>query len=386
MYNLPSSTIADLKEGQRQTANIVYWVTPIGDVYEEDVYITESDIVQGGLTVDRQCAFGIGGATAAELSLTLYNGNGKFDSVNFEHGQFTVRVGVRDWDNPDSILQNIPLGIFLTDSMPTYDRNTICIKALDRMILFDKVVNDWSNYTFPMTVADFVAAICELAGVGYTYSQLMLLPNSSYMVYWRGEIDSVTLRTLLRWGAFILGANAYINWSGELSMHGFYSSPYPMALPVGTFDRYRSAVSKDSISVTGIEYTDADGSVTTVGTSGYVLKYSGCAILDHDVSSVLSDILSSISNMTFSTGSLEIFSAPFLWPMDRMIYNPVGSIVPVTGINFTINRHTRIMSEFNNVRAQGSSLPTGSDGMQISLTEADIVYIKQLITNALSNV
>ena len=109
--------------------------------------ITEADIIQGGMTIDRYCVSGskieVGSAVAAELTLRLRNYDGKFDAVSFEGATLTVEVGIKKWDAlawEKAQLHWVPCGQFIIDTPPrTLD--TISISALDRMVLFDKEVD-----------------------------------------------------------------------------------------------------------------------------------------------------------------------------------------------------------------------------------------------------
>lgn len=387
MLNLPTATVNALKAGSRQAVNIIYSsISDDPDEGEEDVYITEADIMQGGLSVNRQCPFGIGEAYAAELKLSLYNKNGKFNSVYFDKGQFNVKVATKDWNNQSATLQNVPLGKFYIDSAPRMG-NVINISAIDRMILFDKVVTDWSAYTFPMTLANFVQVLCTLAGVTLTQpSSLNLLPNATYTVYWGEHFDDVTLRTLLRWASFLLASNAYMDWNGELLVHGFAYAPVFTIFQNTASERYVSDITNETISITKLEYASSDGTKFSVGNNdGYILRYSGCELLSHDEQTALTNILNSFQNLTFAVGSIELFPAPFLWPMDSILYQPNGICIPITEISYTINRHTHLICKYEGSRTNATVQPVEKNS-GISLTESDIIYIKKLIAQALANI
>lgn len=73
----------------------------------ETLHLTEHDVFQNSLTIDRYCMSGktieLGSAVAAELKLKLDNRDGKFDDVTFEGAELFVRVGVEytapaSWD------------------------------------------------------------------------------------------------------------------------------------------------------------------------------------------------------------------------------------------------------------------------------------------------
>ena len=95
----------------------------------------------------------IGSVIASELTLVLDNSDGKYDDVVFEGAELFVRVGVKKWDaktweNAD--FHFVPFGYFTVDETPRKLRS-ITLSALDRMMLFDKKVDN-SLLSFPMTV------------------------------------------------------------------------------------------------------------------------------------------------------------------------------------------------------------------------------------------
>ena len=82
MVNVSQDIIKSFNEGNKQTALIE--VTAGSKTFT----ITDADIIQGGLKIDRYCVTNskieIGSAVASELSLKLRNYDGKFNDVSFE--------------------------------------------------------------------------------------------------------------------------------------------------------------------------------------------------------------------------------------------------------------------------------------------------------------
>lgn len=386
MYQQISNTmLANLMAGKRQTANIVYWSTPVGEEWEEDIYITEADIMQGGLKIDRQCPLGIGNAVAAEMELVLYNPDGHLDGLARESGTYTVRIGTKDWDDPSAQIEEIPMGVFLTDAVPTFSGNTIRIKALDRMILFDKVVADWADwgiYSFPMNIKNFVNIICSFAGIQMSSAGFVDCTSDRYNVNWNSEFQKVSLRTILRWCCFILGVNAQMDPNGTLllSSIGTGYDEYLYSNKV-----YVNQLGRTVNTVTGFEYTNNDGTVVLYGSLGYVLNFQNCPILDNNLVSVLQNIESRVSGWHVCDGTVETYSMPHLWPMDTA-YIHFDSWLPfiVTNTTYKMNGHSRTAFAANNPRVQNSSRATGSNNGVTTLTESDVIYVKQLIANAIA--
>ena len=104
------------------------------------IKLTETDVREGGLTVDRYTSNGsridIGSVAAAQLDLTLDNRDGRFDGVNFEGVELFLRVGVKKWDAhawEKAVVHWLPIGYFTVDEPPRKQRS-ISLSALDRMV------------------------------------------------------------------------------------------------------------------------------------------------------------------------------------------------------------------------------------------------------------
>ena len=137
MYPVTEDIVNLFQNGGRQLARIVF------SGNGQEFVIDESDIVQGGLTIDRYSMTGnkieLGTAISSELTLKLRNYDGNFDDVNFEGAELYVQIGVKDWSDPDSEATYIPCGYFIIDEPPR-TLSTITISALDRMVKFAKWV------------------------------------------------------------------------------------------------------------------------------------------------------------------------------------------------------------------------------------------------------
>ena len=79
--------------------------------------ITEANIVQGGLKIDRYSVTGskieIGSAVAAELSLKLRNYDGEFDDFSFEGADLYVKIGVKGIKSSTVTADDGTLGNFI---------------------------------------------------------------------------------------------------------------------------------------------------------------------------------------------------------------------------------------------------------------------------------
>ena len=391
MYPYSLTMLNNLMAGKRQTARIIYTSQTIvdGQPTTQTVTLTEADIRQGGLKIDRQCPLGIGSAVAAEMDLTLYNPDGNLNDLINENGYYEVYVGTKDWDDPTAELEEIPMGVFVTDVIPAFAGKTIHIKALDRMVLFDKVVTDWSSYTFPMNIVDLVETLCALAGnVTCVLEEWQGLSNKTYSVNWNSDFSKVTLRTILRWCCFILGANAYMNWNGALAIREFDRVTSDRTPIMYNSVIYRDSFSRSFSQVTGFEYTYSNGVTAILGSPNYILKYPNCPINDHSENTVVNDLYFNLISTNVANGTIETYSMPYLWASDVIQYrfNQDSSFqtVLITGITYTINRHSVLSSVCDNARVQENRQAAGAANSATTLTESDVLYVKQLIANAIA--
>ena len=219
MYPVTSTVAEQFKQNALQYLSIL--VNPVtGSSFE----MTEADVLSNGLNINRYTASGesisLGSCVAAELTLTIENYDGRFDSVQFEGAQLTVSVGTQG----DNNISWIPLGLFTVDKAPR--RLAILnITALDNMVLFDKEVNR-SIFTLPMNCKGIVTNICRECNV-ILETDLDILPNHTHLISEIAEQDNLTYRQILQWCCEIMGVCGYIDWQGHLVFGWYEKSGIP---------------------------------------------------------------------------------------------------------------------------------------------------------------
>ena len=332
--------------------------------------ITEADIIQGGMTIDRYCVSGskieVGSAVAAELTLKLRNYDGKFDAVSFEGATLTVEVGIKKWDAlawEKAQLHWVPCGHFIIDTPPrTLD--TISISALDRMVLFDKDV-DTSKLHLPASIESLVKQICTQCGVTLQ-TDVGHLPNSFFSVgsLTTSDGSAITYRQVLRWCAAMTGTCAYIDVDGSLVMGWYEATNF-------TFDasqRYSSDMLENDIVLTGFtfSYLDKDNKTRAylAGTKDYTLDLSNCALLTNNQEGVIKRIYEARGGFRYRPYSAIVKSAPYLFPMDIIHYVDKKGVTHdtiVTNVTFTLNCNTAISAVGETITS--SSYSTANKGI-----------------------
>ena len=233
MYPISEYVKKLYKENYRQVVEIIFHGK------NRTFTLTESDIRQGGLSIDRYCVSNtkieIGSAVAAELTLTLENTDDRFADEVFEDAELEVKIGIKKWDAgkwEKAKVEWIPCGFFTIDDPPR-KLTSITLSALDRMVKFDANI---AGDIFPTTVKNLVELCCTRCGVPL-YTDIGKLPNSDYMITYSPEEDEeLTYRQLIQWAAQITGTCAYIDWNGKLRLE-WYSDT---GINITPSDRYSS--------------------------------------------------------------------------------------------------------------------------------------------------
>lgn len=331
MYPVSETIISLLQNGGRQTARIVF------SRNGEEFVIDESDIVQGGLTIDRYCMTGnkveLGSAISSELTLKLRNYDGKFDDVIFEGGELFVSIGVKDWNNPESVATYLPCGYFIIDEPPR-TLSTISISALDRMSKFAHWVN-MNLIPFPITIENLVKAVCRICGVTIS-TDLTTLPNYDWVVQSTFTSGEVTYQSVIQWCAYVLGTCAYMNHDGELCFEWFHTTDFEITPSI----RYSSDLLENDIQVSGLFYTNEERQEYLFGTKDYAIENQANILLQNNIQDALTPIWAVVNGFRYRPFTAKIKPAPFLYPMDGVIFvdkdgNRVQSYV--THTNYTLN-------------------------------------------------
>ena len=335
------------------------------------IAITESSVMDGSFYIDRYSTTNtrleLGTAIAAECGFKLNNSAGAFDGIIFEGAELFVEVGIADnsgestydWttDGGDNVVTEddvnigffsptinwIPCGYFTSMEQPR-NRSIITVNALDRMVRFDREVDE-TDLTVPCTIKSLVEQACTICGVPLE-SSLVNLPNSGYVMQ---EIPKsnyvVTYRSLLQSAAQLMGVNAFVDWNGRLRLQWYSPASY-----VSTPDkRYSSDLYENDITVTGITCTDMETqTVYIAGAEGYTLDITGNMIAQvDDLQILLTAIYSAMAAFTYRPFEATVNPAPWLFPMDRIVFTGLDGVSHVsflTNVNFGINCNTNIGS------------------------------------------
>lgn len=370
MVNVSQDVINYFNEGNRQTAAIEF------SNGKESFTITEADIVQGGLKIDRYSVTNskieVGSAVSSELSLKLRNYDGKFDNVSFEGAVLYVKVGV--WSDDPTALGHfvlgqsvlgalngignfilgknligdagtkaqvvwIPCGRFIIDTSPR-KLQIITVSALDYMVKFDKAV-DYLKISFPIHVDALIQKICELCSVSLL-TDVTALPNHQYSIGgFPSSSQQLTYRQCLQWCAQLTGTCAFMNEDGQLVLKWYEQTDVTVTMN----ERYTSDLLENDITITGFTCDVNDEATYLAGTNEYALDLSDCGFLTNSYDGVLKKLLAARGGFSYRPYSATIKSAPYLFPMDMIRYKDKDGAFHntiVTNVTFSLNCNTSI--------------------------------------------
>ena len=408
MVNVSQDVINYFNEGNRQTAAIEF------SNGKDSFTITEADIVQGGLKIDRYSVTNnkieVGSAVASELSLKLRNYDGKFDNVSFEGAVLYVKVGV--WSDDPTALGHfvlgqsvlgalngignfilgknligdagtkaqvvwIPCGRFIIDTSPR-KLQIITVSALDYMVKFDKAV-DYSKISFPIHVDALIQKICELCSVSLL-TDVTVLPNHQYSIGgFPSSSQQLTYRQCLQWCAQLTGTCAFMNEDGQLVLKWYEQT----AVTVTMNERYTSDLLENDITITGFTCDVSDEATYLAGTNEYALDLSDCGFLTNSYDGVLKELLAARGGFSYRPYSATIKSAPYLFPMDMIRYKDKDGAFHntiVTNVTFSLNCNTSISGAGETVTS--SSYTQSNSGVTSQQAATDRANLEKINQNA----
>jgi hypothetical protein len=396
MVNVSQDIIKSFNEGNQQTALIE--VTSGSKTFT----ITEADIIQGGLKIDRYCVTNskieVGSAVASELSLKLRNYDGKFNDVSFEGAVLNVKIGIKlasvldgatlgkgvlgrmilGSASSDQDVAYVPCGLFIVDTPPR-KLSTISISALDYMVLFDREVNA-SALSFPIHVDALIQKICSICNVTLA-TDVSVLPNHYFSIGGLPDTNQkLTYRQLLQWCAQLTGTCAFMDGSGRLVLKWYEQT----GVTITASERYSSDMLENDITITGFTCDDGKGNTYLSGTADYTLDLSDCGFLTNAYEGVLKELQAARGGFAYRPYSATIKSAPYLFPLDMIRYKDKDGVVHdtiVTNVTLALNCNTAISGAGETVTSSSYAQSTsGVTSQQAATDRANLEKINQNAT------
>lgn len=401
MVNVSQDIIKSFNEGNQQTALIE--VTAGSKTFT----ITEADIIQGGLKIDRYCVTNskieVGSAVASELSLKLRNYDGKFNDVSFEGAVLNVKIGIKlssvlegatlgkgilgrmilGSASSDQDVAYVPCGLFIVDTPPR-KLSTISISALDYMVLFDREVNA-SALSFPIHVDALIRKICSICNVTLA-TDVLVLPNHYFSIGGLPDTNqTLTYRQLLQWCAQLTGTCAFMDGSGRLVLKWYEQT----GVTITASERYSSDMLENDITITGFTCDDGNGNTYLSGTADYTLDLSDCGFLTNAYEGVLKELQTARGGFAYRPYSATIKSAPYLFPLDMIRYKDKDGVVHdtiVTNVTLALNCNTAISGAGETITSSSYAQSTsGVTSQQAATDRSNLEKINQTATQTNQN-
>lgn len=411
MVNVSQDIIKSFNEGNKQTALIE--VTAGSKTFT----ITDADIIQGGLKIDRYCVTNskieVGSAVASELSLKLRNYDGKFNDFSFEGAVLNVKIGIHAANTSelgkfilgksvlgfakglgnfilgtgrlgdysvDTEVYWVPCGLFIVDTPPR-KLSTISISALDYMVLFDREVNA-SALSFPIHVDALIQKICSICNVTLA-TDVSVLPNHYFSIGGLPDTNQkLTYRQLLQWCAQLTGTCAFMDGSGRLVLKWYEQT----GVTITASERYSSDMLENDITITGFTCDDGKGNTYLSGTADYTLDLSDCGFLTNAYDGVLKELQAARGGFAYRPYSATIKSAPYLFPLDMIRYKDKDGVVHdtiVTNVTLALNCNTAISGAGETVTSSSYAQSTsGVTSQQAATDRVNLEKINQTATQA----
>lgn len=401
MVNVSQDIIKSFNEGNKQTALIEVIAG------RKTFTITDADIIQGGLKIDRYCVTNskieVGSAVASELSLKLRNYDGKFNDVSFEGAVLNVKIGIKlssvlegatlgkgilgrmilGSASSDQDVAYVPCGLFIVDTPPR-KLSTISISALDYMVLFDREVNT-SALSFPIHVDALIQRICSTCNVTLA-TDVSVLPNHYFSIGGLPDTNQkLTYRQILQWCAQLTGTCAFMDGSGRLVLKWYEQT----GVTITASERYSSDMLENDITITGFTCDDGKGNTYMSGTADYTLDLSDCGFLTNAYEGVLKELQAARGGFAYRPYSATIKSAPYLFPLDMIRYKDKDGVVHdtiVTNVTLALNCNTAISGAGETVTSSSYAQSTsGVTSQQAATDRANLEKINQTATQTNQN-
>ena len=342
MIPISNAIKADFHNNVRQTCSLKTLLTD-----NTTIYITEANLVRGGLVIDRYVSsnkLALGGAKANEMRVTINNSDGSYDDIVFEGAKIEVTIGVTSG--------NTRYGNFYVDKV-TKKQSVLELYCLDQMAQLDEEIPDNSFFVYSgttlCTIEQLVDKVRNVISV-YLATSLSAFPNYNYQLTANPYVKGMTYRQVLLWCAEIMGCWCYLGYDNQLY---FSDSTTSSVADIKPNDRFSSNFLEDTLVIGGIT-NKKNGVVTTYPSyASYTLSIeSNPLIALDDAASLLENIYD--DSEIFSGGDLEY--RPFtsmckpmleIEPCDKVaFYCKDGSTFYsyVTHIRYTINRNMLIES------------------------------------------
>lgn len=245
----------------------------------------------------------LGSCTCATIEFELMNLNNLINNIAGKEITWKKRVE----GYPD-----LQMGIFIAEKPTKINDTRIRVKAYDRMIKFDTIVDDWlRTVSYPITLKNFLLGLCSYVGV--TLSNTTFL-NDNYPIKFNFLGKNVKGREVLKWISEIAAKYAVINELGQLRL-GWYNN---IVYSVNNSNYYNIKVEDyqvkkiDKLQVR-VEENDI-GVIVGTGTNAYVIENNPLlyAATDAEIRPYVELIYNAIKDFSYMPFEMKVNDNPLI--------------------------------------------------------------------------
>lgn len=361
--------------------------------------------------VSGDSTFDIGSFIVGKLDLTLNNIPGTYNGLDFDGAVFslyfanTLNNALYPSDElypgtdlyPGEIVsQYVLIGTYTVVDTDGQNGAWIAITAYDNAYRFQAPLSDVS-VTFPTTAYSLVSAICSHVGV-----TAATIPNAlaNITISALGEDVEPNCLQAIAWCAMLIGTNATINPSGQLTFmwydtatlssvradietNGWDNADLSAVHELTGLIDVRTMVEDVTITGVAVTYNDADGTAVTTpisGSTGYVINIAENAFVTADnVTAVLANLASALVGMKFRPFEVTMMGNPLFEPGDIVWFrNRKGQkfLSVLTSMSSPVGNHMTLLC--------GAETPKRQSAMDYSATTRVIQQAKSVAVKALS--
>ena len=347
MYPIPSSLGLDPWEtyqsyGDGGYKKFIYLCRNGTDWYDGSVLKAD------GLTIDRFCTASsfleMGNVNAAACSFVLTEP--PVDIASWAVGD-EIEVQI-DPDNRSTIstpsADVAKMGIFVIDSI-TERLGVYTIDCLDRMVYLD-VEMDWTGFSTNYPITTVLSNIATQCGITLANS-ISGFPNATMGWYTN---PTMTCRQVVSAIAEVIGANAYMDWDGELRF-GWYEpakDPNNQYVQIGENIAVSRYTAPKYYALKNYEIGSPDEPQTSVSGSDVTYRLIANPLVEGARDYVNVDTIAAAitaarytavsgqpSYYQFNGGDYTVLPFPYIWPMD--ILGTQTADIPITHVTYKLN-------------------------------------------------
>ncbi len=316
MYNVSNEFITAVKSTPRE---VIGYITLGNTVYDDEVKLINPSIQS---TDDKI----IGQAICKSLEIELLLSKSDFTSTfNPEH-EVIVYLGLK----LTNTTEYVPQGKFLIKNY-TYDedKGVLKLSCIDYMAEADKhTISEITSLTYPITVDDYVTAICFLCGI--VKSSKAYWGNDTILSQAPNFNGSESLREALKGIAEMCLGNCYMNKSGELEISCIAEGT---AQSITADDYFAATFSEKIIPVNTVSlvrdpendivYAKDQAMIDATGVSDLIITNN--AFMDHDRETFATNLLTKVKGLSFYPGEITWRGNPAIECFEKLTVTTVDN-------------------------------------------------------------